>query len=128
MMMRGIRGAITVAADHPDEILKETKNLVLEMAMKNDVDPEQVASVIISTTTDISSAFPAKAVRTIEDWTFVPVMCTHEMDVPGSMPLCIRVMMHANTEKSQQEINHIYMNDAVKLRPDLIKDSKVGER
>ncbi|HSJ38523.1 MAG TPA: chorismate mutase [Planococcus sp. (in: firmicutes)] len=127
-MMRGIRGAITVAADHPDEILKETKNLVLEMAMKNDVDPEQVASVIISTTTDISSAFPAKAVRTIEDWTFVPVMCTHEMDVPGSMPLCIRVMMHANTEKSQQEINHIYMNDAVKLRPDLIKDSKVGER
>ncbi|WP_422124697.1 chorismate mutase [Planococcus sp. X10-3] len=127
-MMRGIRGAITVAADHPDEILKETKNLVLEMAMKNDVDPEQVASVIISTTTDISSAFPAKAVRTIEEWTFVPVMCTHEMDVPGSMPLCIRVMMHANTEKSQQEINHIYMNDAVKLRPDLIKDSKVGER
>ncbi|MFD1030867.1 chorismate mutase [Metaplanococcus flavidus] len=127
-MMRGIRGAITVSADHPAEILKETKNLVLEMAMQNDIEPDLVASVIISTTTDISSAFPAKAVRTIEDWTFVPVMCTHEMDVPGSMPLCIRVMMHANTAKSQQEINHIYMNDAVKLRPDLIKDSKVGER
>lgn len=128
MMMRGIRGAITVSADQPDEILKETKNLVLEMAMKNDVEPERVASVIISTTTDISSAFPAKAVRTIENWTFVPVMCTHEMEVPGSMPLCIRVMMHANTEKSQQEINHIYMNDAVKLRPDLIKDSKVDKQ
>ena len=128
MMMRGIRGAITVSADHPDEILKETKNLVLEMAMKNDVDPERVASVIISTTTDISSAFPAKAVRTIENWTCVPVMCTHEMDVPGSMPLCIRVMMHANTEKSQQEINHVDMNDAVNLRPDLIGDSKVDKR
>lgn len=128
MMMRGIRGAITVSADQPDEILNETKNLVLEMALKNGVEPEQVASVIISTTTDISSAFPAKAVRTIEDWTFVPVMCTHEMDVPGSMPLCIRVMMHANTEKSQQEINHIYMNDAVNLRPDLIKDSKVDKQ
>lgn len=128
MMMRGIRGAITVSADQPDEILKETKNLVLEMALKNGVEPEMVASVIISTTTDISSAFPAKAVRTIENWTFVPVMCTHEMDVPGSMPLCIRIMMHANTEKSQQEINHIYMNDAVKLRPDLIKDSKVDKQ
>lgn len=128
MMMRGIRGAITVSADHPDEILKETKKLVLEMAKENDVEPDQVASVIISTTTDISSAFPAKAVRTIDDWTYVPVMCTHEMDVPGSMPLCIRVMMHANTAKSQQEINHIYMNDAVKLRPDLIKDSKVDKQ
>lgn len=128
MMMRGIRGAITVSADHPDEILKETKQLVLEMAKKNDVKPDQVASVIISTTTDISSAFPAKAVRTIDEWTYVPVMCTHEMDVPGSMPLCIRVMMHANTDRSQQEINHIYMNDAVKLRPDLIKDSKVDKQ
>lgn len=127
MMMRGIRGAITVSADHPDEILKETKKLVLEMAKENDVEPDQVASVVISTTTDISSAFPAKAVRTIDDWNYVPVMCTHEMDVPGSMPLCIRVMMHANTEKSQQEINHIYMNEAVKLRPDLIKDSKVDK-
>ena len=125
MMMRGIRGAITVSADHPDEILKETKKLVLEMARKNDVEPDQVASVVISTTTDISSTFPAKAVRTIDQWTYVPVMCTHEMDVPGSMPLCIRVMMHANTAKGQQEINHIYMNDAVKLRPDLLKDSKV---
>lgn len=126
MIMRGIRGAITVSADNPEEILKETKNLVLEMASKNDIKPDQVASVIISTTTDISSAFPAKAVRTIENWTYVPVMCTHEMDVPGSMPLCIRIMMHANTEMSQQEINHIYMNDAVKLRPDLIRDSRVN--
>ena len=126
MMMRGIRGAITVSADHPDEILKETRKLVMEMAEKNEVEPDQVASVVISTTTDISSAFPAKAVRTIENWTYVPVMCTHEMDVPGSMPLCIRVMMHANTEKSQREINHIYMNEAVNLRPDLTKDSQVN--
>lgn len=128
MMMRGIRGAITVSADHPDEILNETRKLVLEMAEQNQVDPERVASVVISTTTDISSAFPAKAVRTIENWTFVPVMCTHEMAVPGSMPLCIRVMMHVNTTVGQQDINHVYMNDAVKLRPDLLKDSKVDKR
>lgn len=128
MMMRGIRGAITVSEDHPDEILKETRKLVLEMADQNQVDPEFVASVVISTTTDISSAFPAKAVRTIENWTFVPVICTHEMDVPGSMPLCIRVMMHVNTTVGQKDIHHVYMNDAVKLRPDLLKDSKVDTR
>ncbi|MFC3211425.1 chorismate mutase [Planomicrobium okeanokoites] len=127
-MMRGIRGAITVSADNPEEILSETRKLVLEMAEQNQVDPELVASVVISTTTDISSAFPAKAVRTIENWTFVPVMCTHEMDVPGSMPLCIRVMMHVNTPVTQKDIHHVYMNDAVKLRPDLLKDSKVHKR
>lgn len=128
MMMRGIRGAITVTADHPDQILNETRKLVLEMAKQNRVEPDQVASVVISTTNDISSAFPAKAVRTIEGWTYVPVMCTHEMAVPGSMPLCIRVMMHANTALGQKEITHIYMNDAVKLRPDLMKDSQVNNR
>ena len=128
MMMRGIRGAITVSADNPEEILNETRKLVLEMAEQNQIDPEFVASVVISTTTDISSAFPARAVRTIENWTYVPVMCTHEMDVPGSMPLCIRVMMHVNTKVGQKDIHHVYMNDAVKLRPDLLKDSKVDTR
>lgn len=124
-MIRGIRGAITVSADKPEEILMETKKLVTEMAKENRIDPDAVASVIISTTTDISSAFPAKAVRTLENWTYVPVMCTHEMDVPGSLPLCIRVMMHVNTEVAQNEIQHIYLNDAVKLRPDLVKKSQV---
>ncbi|UJF25667.1 chorismate mutase [Planococcus sp. 107-1] len=124
-MIRGIRGAITVSADKPEEILMETKKLVTEMAKENRIDPDAVASVIISTTTDISSAFPAKAVRTLENWTYVPVMCTHEMDVPGSLPLCIRVMMHVNTEVAQNEIQHIYLNDAIKLRPDLVKKSRV---
>ena len=125
-MIRGVRGAITVSADQPEEILKETRTLILEMVKENQIVPDDVASVIISTTTDISSAFPAKAVRTIEDWTYVPVMCTHEMNVPGSMPLCIRVMMHVNTSIPQKEIQHIYLNEAVKLRPDLIKSREAS--
>lgn len=125
-MIRGVRGAITVSADQSEEILKETKRLVLEMAKENKIEPDHVASVIISATTDISSAFPAKAVRTIEEWNYVPVMCTHEMDVPGSMPLCIRVMMHVNTELGQQDIQHVYLNEAVKLRPDLSAKSQVS--
>ncbi|ALS78385.1 MULTISPECIES: chorismate mutase [Planococcus] len=125
-MIRGVRGAITVSVDQPEEVLKETQRLVLEMAKENNIEPDDVASVIISTTTDISSAFPAKAVRTIAEWTYVPVMCTHEMDVPGSMPLCIRVMMHVNTVLGQQDIHHIYLNEAIKLRPDLSAKSQVS--
>lgn len=124
-MMRGIRGAITVSADLPDEILKETTALVKEMVEQNGIEPDNVASVIISTTHDISSAFPAKAVRSMEGWTYVPVMCTHEMAVPGSLPLCVRVMMHVNTSQAQEEVQHIYMNEAMKLRPDLVKNSQV---
>lgn len=127
-MIRGVRGAITVSADLPDEIFEETQRLVLEMAKENKIEPDDVASVIISTTTDISSAFPAKAVRTIEDWNYVPVMCTHEMDVPGSMPFCIRVMMHVNTQVHQKEIRHVYLNEAIKLRPDLTAKSQVSSK
>jgi len=119
-MIRGIRGATTVPEDQNELVLAETARLALEMAKKNDISPSSIASVIISTTKDISSAFPAKAVRSLEGWTYVPVMCTHEMDVPGSLEKCIRLLMHVNTDKEQQDIVHIYLNDAVQLRPDLV--------
>lgn len=120
-MIRGIRGATTITSDTGEIIHDETERLVLEMVKKNSVNPDHVASVIISTTTDISSAFPAKAVRSIPGWTYVPVMCTHEMDVPKSINLCIRVLMHVNTELAQQDVHHVYLNGAMKLRPDLTK-------
>jgi len=123
-MIRGIRGATTISEDTALPILEETEKLVLTMARENDIHPEDVASVIVSTTTDISAAFPAKAVRSIPEWTFVPVMCTHEMDVPGSINLCIRVLMHVNTDKSQRDIKHVYLNEAMKLRPDLVINTK----
>ncbi|MFJ5772300.1 chorismate mutase [Psychrobacillus sp. NPDC093180] len=120
-MIRGVRGATTVTADSNEEVLLETSRLVQEMAKANDVQPEDIASVIISTTTDITSAFPARAVRSLEGWTYVPVMCTHEMDVPNALEKCVRLLMHINTEKKQQDIEHIYLNHAVTLRPDLVK-------
>ncbi|MDW0115555.1 chorismate mutase [Sporosarcina thermotolerans] len=119
MTVRGIRGATTVESDHMESVHEATRTLVIEMAKSNGVDPEDIISVIISTTRDVKSAFPAKAVRTLDGWKFVPVMCTHEMDVQGSMPLCIRVLMHVNSEISQKDIRHIYHSEAVKLRPDL---------
>lgn len=121
MTVRGLRGATTVARDSEQAVLDATAALVQAMAKENDVNPEDIVSVLISTTTDIMSAFPAKAVRTIDGWKYVPVMCTHEMDVPGSMPLCIRILMHVNTSIAQNRVQHIYQNEAVKLRPDLQK-------
>lgn len=120
-MIRGIRGAVTVTEDSNEQVIQETTRLAIEMARANNIDPETIASVIITTTTDITSAFPAKAVRSIEGWTYVPVMCTHEMNVPGAIEKCIRLLMHVNTEKAQNEIQHIYLNNAVQLRPDLAK-------
>ncbi len=121
MMVRGLRGATTVELDDEQTVLKATEALVIEMAEANKISPKDIISVLISTTKDVTSAFPAKAVRTIEGWTYVPVMCTHEMDVPGAMPLCIRALMHVNTDTPQRFIQHIYQNEAVKLRPDLQK-------
>lgn len=120
-MIRGIRGAITIEADTPEHVWHETAKLVVEVAKANNIQPEDIASVTISTTPDIKSAFPARAVREMDGWQFVPIMCMHEMDVPGALPQCIRVLLHVNTTTPQNEIHHVYLNDAVKLRPDLVK-------
>ena len=119
-MIRGLRGAITIASDNQKLVLEETAKLALAVAEANNIQPEDIASVIISTTPDITSEFPAKSVRSIEGWSFVPIMCMHEMNVEGALPLCIRILIHANVNIAQDQVKHIYLNDAVKLRPDLV--------
>lgn len=119
MMIRGIRGATTVKHNQEEEMVQETKHMLEAMASKNNVKPEDIASVLISVTPDLNAAFPAKALRLIDGWKFVPVMCMPEIDVPGSLPKCIRVMMTVNTSQSQEQVEHIYLHEAVKLRPDL---------
>lgn len=118
-MIRGVRGAITVLENTENEIMQATSRLLHKMIEKNEIAPENVASVFISVTDDITQAFPAKVLRSIEGWSYVPVMCMKEITVSNALEKCIRVMMHVNTEKSQQEINHIYLEDAMILRPDL---------
>ena len=120
-MIRGVRGATTITKDEPELIWGTTASLCLEMVERNNMKPEDIASITISTTPDIRSAFPAKSVRLMEGWQFVPIMCMHEMDVPGALPLCIRVLMHVNTDVAQKDVQHVYLNEAVKLRPDLVR-------
>ncbi|WP_409301377.1 chorismate mutase [Peribacillus sp. SCS-155] len=118
-MIRGVRGATTVEKNEEAEIVSATRILLSSIIAENEIIPEQVASVFISVTEDLTSVFPAKALREIEGWTHVPVMCMREIPVPGSLAGCIRIMLHLNTDKSQIDIQHVYQERAVVLRPDL---------
>lgn len=123
-MIRGVRGATTIKENRESEIVDETERLLRKMVTENSIEPDRVASVLISVTNDITATFPARALRRLDGWTYVPVMCMREIPVPQSLPYCIRVMMHVNTSIPQKDISHIYLNDAIVLRPDLKKQNK----
>lgn len=118
MYCRGVRGATTVESNSRDEILSATRQLLALMIRLNGIEPHDVGSALFSTTVDIDAEFPALAARQL-GWLEVPLLCTHELDVPGSLRKCIRVLLNWNTEKQQKDITHVYIKDAVKLRPDL---------
>jgi chorismate mutase len=120
MTCRGVRGATTVDHNEREEILVATRQLLGLMIRINGIEARDVASALFTTTPDIDAEFPALAARQL-GWFDVPLLCGHEMTVPGSLPLCIRVMLHWNTTKSQQEIKHVYEREAKRLRPDLTK-------
>ncbi|MGN7296156.1 chorismate mutase [Ferdinandcohnia sp. SAFN-114] len=118
-MIRGIRGATTIKENNRQEILTATEQLLRDMIIENHIEAADVAQIVFSVTDDIDAAFPAAAARQIDGWTFVPVMSMREIPVPGSLPLCIRILMTVNTTAKQEEINHVYQNGAIVLRPDL---------
>ncbi|OPA81448.1 chorismate mutase [Paenibacillus selenitireducens] len=121
MMVRGIRGATTVTANEEKEILSETIVLLNEIVRVNDVDPEQICSVFVTMTPDLDATFPARAIREMAGWELVPLMCSIEIPVKGGLERCIRLMVQVNTEKRQNEIHHVYLNEAKRLRPDLAR-------
>jgi chorismate mutase len=120
MPCRGVRGATTIDHNEREEILAATRQLLALIIRTNGIDPRDVASAIFTTTPDIDAEFPALAARQL-GWLDVPLLCGHEMSIPGSLPLCIRVLIHWNTDKRQEEVEHIYVREAKRLRPDLIK-------
>jgi chorismate mutase len=120
MKMRGIRGAITVDADEPQAIVAATKRLLSSMVAANGVALDDIASVLFSLTPDLRAAFPALGAREM-GWVHVPMLHFSEIDVPGSLPRVIRVLMHVNTALAQQEVEHVYLDGARVLRPDLAK-------
>ncbi|MCP3763194.1 chorismate mutase [Domibacillus sp. A3M-37] len=118
-MVRGIRGAITVPANDGVLMVEATERLIAEMIKQNNIEPETVCSAFLSATNDLDAMFPAKALREQAGWEYVPVMCMQELAIKGGLERCIRIMMHVNTETAQKEIQHVYLEGAVVLRPDL---------
>ena len=122
MPIRGVRGATIAKEDQPEAILSATSELLLEMLRLNrSMRSEDIASAFFTVTGDLRSTFPAAAARQI-GWEAVPLMCTQEIPVPGSLPRCIRVLLHWNTALGQSEIRHVYLGAAAGLRPDLSPD------
>jgi chorismate mutase len=120
-VVRGIRGATTVSHNSAEEIIAATKELLEKMAEVNQLDPAVLISIIFSATPDLNAAFPAAAAREL-GWTAVPLFDTVEIDVPGALPRCIRVLMHVQMEQ-KQKVQHIYLREARQLRPDLVSDN-----
>ena len=120
MAVRGIRGATSVEKDIPEEILAATRELLHELLQSNSIkDFDEIVSAIFTTSPDLTSTFPAEAARSI-GMKQVPLLCASEIAVPSSLPRCIRVLLHINTDKKQAEITHVYLREAKKLRPDMV--------
>ena len=117
-MVRGIRGATTVPTNDREEILRAAAELLEQMVSLNEIDRDHVASIIFTTTMDLNAEFPAVAAREL-GWTDVALECLHEMNVPGSLQRCLRVLMHVNTSRAPGELVHVYLRGARVLRPDL---------
>lgn len=122
MRLRGIRGATTVGVNTKEAILEATRELLTAIIEANDVKFDDVASVFFSTTPDLNAEFPALAARYLGP--HVALMCTHEMNVPGSLPMCLRVLLHVNTDRKPADIKFIYLRGARALRPDLVNETK----
>lgn len=119
MKVLAIRGATTVDANNKEQILKESAILVEEIIEKNKLDLDDIISICFTMTRDLDKVYPAVAVREILNITDIPLLNFEEKYIVGSLPMCIRVLMHINSDKSKRDIKHIYLNKAKDLRSDI---------
>ena len=118
LMVRGLRGATTVDADTPAQVTERSQELMREIMARNELMEDDIVSVLFTATADVTSIFPATAIREI-GFGAVPLLCAAEIAVPGAMPLCIRVLLHVHTTRSRDEMHHVYLHGAQGLRDDL---------
>ena len=118
LMVRGLRGATTVDVDTIEQVTERSQELMLRLMERNDLVEDDIVSVLFTATADVTSTFPATAIRAI-GFGAVPLLCAAEIAVPGSMPLCIRVLLHVHTTRTRDEIHHVYLHGAQGLRDDL---------
>ena len=116
MQCRGIRGAITVSANNKESILAATEKLLIKMAQANQIEVKDIAAIFFTTTPDLNAEFPASATRELGWPSNLALLCGHEMNVPNDLPSCLRILMLVNTEKGPEEIAHVYLGEAKKLK------------
>jgi len=122
MESRGVRGAITLNANTKEEIELATVELLNEMLAKNEIQTNDISFAIFTLTSDLNADFPAKYARLNCGFNQVPMMCYQELDVPNSLKMCLRILLNINSNKTQDEIKHIYLKGATTLRGDLKND------
>jgi chorismate mutase len=127
VVCRGVRGAITVTENTKEAILEATREMMYIIIRANDMHPEDVASAYFTTTVDLNATYPALAARQL-GWYDVALLCGHEMNVPGSLDRCIRVLIHWNTTRNSEEIIHVYLKGAENLRPDRKTLPEISEK
>lgn len=118
--MRAIRGATTVARDDPALIADAVREMLAAIVRENGIDTDEIVSAWFTTTPDLRSVFPAAPARAM-GWTEIPMMCASEIDVAGAQPRCIRVMLHVERATGAAPVRHVYLREAVALRPDLCR-------
>ena len=118
MPVRGIRGAINVSANTRDDIQEATTRLLIAMCEANKLDPSAIISAFFTVTTDLNATYPASAARAL-GWLDVPLLDAQEIEVPGSMPRVVRVLLHVEMSIPRNQVRHVYLDEAVSLRPDL---------
>ena len=119
--MRGVRGATTVSANEAGQIVARTEELLSRMIAENGIEPGDVASAVFTVTGDLDAEFPAVAVRSVDGWADVPLLCSREIPVPGSLGLCVRILLHWNTDRSPGHVRHVFLRGARELRPQWAK-------
>ena len=126
MPCRGIRGATTASENTPEAIMEATQELLRAITAANNVQLEDIASAIFTVTPDLNAAFAPRAAREM-GWNNVPLLSAVEVESPTGLPLCVRVLIHWNTERPPYDIRHIYLRAATKLRPDLLGEFALPE-
>ena len=120
MAIRGIRGATTVNQNDKEDIIKETIILINQIITLNNIDQDDIASIFFSVTKDLDSTFPAAAARELK-LNYTPLLCLNEIDIPGSLDKCVRILMHINSDLKQNQMQHVYLNNATSLRPEFAR-------
>jgi chorismate mutase len=120
MPLRGVRGANQVESDTAEAISRATRELLLAISEANpSLEPQDLASVLFTLTDDLTADYPALAARDLPGWHMVPLLCSREIPVPNGMPRLLRVLLHWNTDLRQDQVVHVYLGAASRLRPDL---------